>query len=68
MQATFLMSVTKTPVLKLVTFCETIAPGLLNMCRRFGGACGTQLYDTLRMGAAGVLEEPAAHSSWHRSS
>jgi hypothetical protein len=60
MQATFLMLVTKILVLKLATFCETTAPGLLNMCRRFGGTGGIQLYDTLRMEAAGVLEEPAA--------
>jgi hypothetical protein len=68
MQATFLMPVTKIPVLKLATFCEMIAPGLFYMCRRFGGTCGIQLYDTLRMEAAGVLEEPAAPSSRYRRS
>jgi len=68
MQATFLMPVTKTPVSKLATFCETIVPGLLNMCRRFGGTCGIQLYDTLRMEEAGVFEETAAPSSRYRSS
>ena len=46
------------PVLKLATFCEAIAPGLLNICRRFGGTCGIQLYDSLRMDAAGVLRNP----------
>jgi len=61
------MPVTKIPVLKLSTSCETIAPGLLNMCRRFGGTGGIQLYDTIRMEAAGVLEESAAPSSRYRS-
>jgi hypothetical protein len=66
MQAIFLMPLTKIPSLKHAIFREATVPALINVYRRFGGTGGIQLYDTLRMEAAGVLEAPAAPFSQYR--
>jgi len=62
MQATFLMHVTKIPVLKLASFCEAIAPWPVKYVPMFRSNLWYSALRYLENGSRGVFEDPAALS------